>query len=164
MSTCEKSAITQTNMFTPFGNTLNSQFYKTLLRHLYLLFIPLLMCVFTYIRIFPQLVAALRDFSYLGHLWAPFYQKTLWGSKLTSGITHFELRSRGVSGLVDLWLPYATGIWGSLQDAVVPSIVRCSSRSMPRNAAILRPPSPRNAATLMPPASQQCCARWLSDL
>ena len=52
------------------------------------------MCVFTYLRVFPQLVAALREFSYVGHLWSPFLLEILRGGRyvIAASLT-FGLRS-----------------------------------------------------------------------
>jgi hypothetical protein len=55
------------------------------------------MCVFTYKRISPQLVAALREFSFIMHLWSFFQFKTL-GVELRSGFNHYRLRSCALVG------------------------------------------------------------------
>ena len=50
-----------------------------------------LMCVFTRIRVLPQLVgAALREVSYQGYLWTPFCPEVFFGGgRFASGVIHW---------------------------------------------------------------------------
>ncbi len=65
---CDNAA----NMFTPFRVLTYKHFPSTQS----LLTTLMLMCVFTYQRNFPQLVATLKEFSCIWHLCSPFQFKT----------------------------------------------------------------------------------------